>query len=297
MQSKFEDVKKNQYKFANISLNTKINNKVLNSNNIIIRDFIESLNAFYNEIKKYNTNDINIFIKNNIKNLENLKDTLVSKNRIIYNNIYDNTVKNNLTNMFRKIYIKLDYNKYLENRQKFVTTIFTEFAKGITYFKTELQESRFPVYHRNASCGTKNVTTQTKFAKTLFGPDKSKYVQRCYIERMLYDNIYNHIIGLQDIGHMVELRIITQIYEKYFPEKTSKLNIIYNNDFPISLTIDFYNKKNTITNIMDKKIEFYKKLKLNNSYEDNVICINKDIINKINITNQQNFDSTTNALS
>jgi hypothetical protein len=106
MQLNFEDVMRNQYRFANLSLNTKIDNRVLNINNIIIVDFIASLNAFYNEINNNDINNINIFIKNNIKNLEILKDSLVSKNRILYNNIYDNTLKNNLTNMFRKIYIR-----------------------------------------------------------------------------------------------------------------------------------------------------------------------------------------------
>jgi hypothetical protein len=113
------------------------------------------------------------------------------------------------------------------------TQLFHDFMKGITWFETD------------ACCGSKNNSLRI-----------------CYIKRTIYDLIYKHIFGFQDLDYVVELENTARLYKKYFPSDYIK----------IDLSFDKIPKKLTIKT--SKCVETY--VKLNNYVKYNkVLKVNK----------------------
>ena len=96
-----------------------------------------------------------------------------------------------------------------------VTRIFKEFVKGITYFKPEKIATHAaagareePIYHRKRSCGTGLLSLKAKFQKPVSEGTASANRDRlriCYIERQIYNQIYQFVLTLQNIPHKLEL--------------------------------------------------------------------------------------------
>jgi len=287
IQNNLNNVIKLRSKFNDLSVNSKVDNKILSVKESIVDNFIKALNDFYNSINNSKITDFTNFIKKNVEELSKLKDTLDGQYRVLYDKVYDSTIKAKFLALDRKIFIKIKYNDYMTTKQRLVTRLFTDFSKGITFFKKEFQDGRFPVYHRNSSCGSNRITSDIRFTKMQYAQDKSKYIQRCYFERYMYDRIYNNIIGMQDIGHMNELQLITRIYESYFPQQTINIYLQFIGDYPIAIIFEL-NKENKY----DKTVIFKKKLKADNTYEDNISCIYTDNMDKTNNSiTDQTFDS------
>jgi len=114
------------------------------------------------------------------------------------------------------------------------TQLCQEFCKGITYFENDGPILESPFYHRKSSCGTK-----TKQASEKFKHDATKeYVRRCYLERLIYDQIYTHTLHFQDIGHEYELKVIEQLYQKFFSYSSIDVRIKYRDMiYPINVMI------------------------------------------------------------
>jgi len=119
--------------------------------------------------------------------------------------------------------------------------ILAKFLKGITYFENESNLREWPVYHRDESCGTKLENVYTKFGTE----DKKHLLEKCYIERLIFDSIYQHILHKQD---KLELKKVEQLWETFFPDKSIEVNIGYD-DFgnPNILSIYTTMKNKTIS--------------------------------------------------
>ncbi len=78
------------------------------------------------------------------------------------------------------------------------TQVFESFIKGITYFAHEHDARAKPVYHRLYSCGTASqehrhgnlICSEGLTAAEL--RRRRPLIERCYIERLIYDQIYQH---------------------------------------------------------------------------------------------------------
>ena len=142
-------------------------------------------------------------------------------------------------------------------RLKFVPTyLFNEFIKGITYFKNE-QKLCNPAYHRNESCGSKDIQSKAKFAVYASTDKHTKEtkkaaIERCYIERLIYNDIYMNTFRRQDIEHMVELETIERLYEDLHGFNHIYIKVFYTkHTYPVKLVIHNVDDKEEYTKVGD----------------------------------------------
>jgi hypothetical protein len=115
------------------------------------------------------------------------------------------------------------------------TGMFNEFTKGITYFSVDENVGN-PIYHRDNSCGDKNKNTQEKFEENISNSAlsslrKKHITRKCYIERMIYDNIYTHVFHFQDLGHLLELRKMERLHDTYYKDESLFIHVTYDDNF------------------------------------------------------------------
>ena len=61
-------------------------------------------------------------------------------------------------------------------------------------------------------------------------------VRNCYIERLVYDNIYTNTFYRQDLGHLVELKSMEQMHDSYYKNESIGIKIRYRDEvYPESL--------------------------------------------------------------
>ena len=146
-----------------------------------------------------------------------------------------------------------------------VSIIFENFVKGITYFSHETDVKKvFPVYHRMYSCGPAR-DKQYRLGNLVcaFSLDKKgierrkSLIERCYIERLIYDELYNHETlhypqkGTNDKQHnagpLYRLDLTKQDFETCFPNTQIDVEILYHLNLPYKLEIrKTYNNSNVI---------------------------------------------------
>lgn len=198
--------------------------------------FIGKLEDLTLEIEKNRKLNLDQFIRANIVILKKIKDVLISEDS---KKNYNKELRDLFSRLHNRIFIALKYNAYMIQTTALVTKRFTEFSKGITYFANEVQESSYPIYHRDISCGSSQQTSEHRFKQTKYGPMLHNQIQRCLIERLLYDDIYQKTIGFQDLGHSYELETVKRIYDKYFPKNSIKVSVNYLQDIPYMITIKY----------------------------------------------------------
>ena len=166
-----------------------------------------------------------------------------------------------------------------------ITKLFNEFIKGITFFHDQVNftftNKPVPLYHRTTCCGPRDSPILN--------------VERCYIERKLYDEIYKLFVvhfpksmddhdyfePRQDSGHMQFLNVMKQLYTTTFPDiedvfVTLNKNIEFYLPISVSITKKYKNGKHT----EDIYTKTYKINKLNNQlYENNIKCTRNDTTN------------------
>jgi hypothetical protein len=240
LRSSLNDVMKKRILFMNSSTNAKVQGSILEISDA--QEFLQSLDDFYKVISINMRIDFTEFVRNNNRKLYMLRSSLVSEDKIFFQQSYSLDLINIMKRKYDRIYATIKYKKTVEYFERKATRMFTEFAKGITYFHFEFQLERNPIYHRNASCGSANFRSAFRFTKTLYGPKMDEYIKRCLIERMIYYRIYEHTLRLQDIGHKKELQNITIIYDSYFPNLSIKINTIdfSENGHPTYVSIGYY---------------------------------------------------------
>lgn len=123
------------------------------------------------------------------------------------------------------------------------TKVFNAFVKGITYFATE-HVTESPVYHREASCGTSSLNIEKKFKRkhgySLGSAVTNKeHVRLCYIERQIYNQIFEEILYRQDLGHLVELKRMSRLEQDMYPAINLRVTVShFKGNFPTQLRID-----------------------------------------------------------
>lgn len=135
------------------------------------------------------------------------------------------------------------------------TVLFDMFVRGITYFDYQSDPSKpVPLYHRFYSCGSgtevyrgnnlvclKRLTKQERARRRTL-------IERCYIERLIYDALYVHEtlffprIGSQagvqqDKGHMFRLDITRADFESCFKRYAIDVDVKFEDGFPVGLEI------------------------------------------------------------
>lgn len=235
------DVMIKRISFLNSSTNAKIDGRVLDLADA--KEFLQSLDDFYKVIRMNMHVDFQEFVRENNRKLHLVRSSLVSEDKLFFQNSYSSALTRRMKRTYDSIYTTIRYIQNIEYFERKATRMFTEFAKGITYFDFEFQPDRNPIYHRNASCGSGNQRSSFRFSRTLFGPRMDEYVKRCLIERLIYDRIYEHTLRLQDLGHKKELQNVTIMYDSYFPNLSIKINTIdfSENGYPTYVSVGFYN--------------------------------------------------------
>ena len=277
----------------------KFNNELYSVIYSLPNNIKTSFNNFYNFLLKLDPIKLQIFIDTNIYILKNTRYELcilIKESKHI--KPYHSTDPNLLRSMYDKLFIKL-LNLNSGNNS---TLIFKEFVKGITYFK--YQESGYikdPVYHRLFSCGDGSHSFRNTFNRCSLKKnrkDVSKRIKTCFVERLIYENIYlrylfvlnnnaYHIKKTQDQGHTNWLKQTNNDFNTCFKGVYIKIKIKYSNLFPIHLMIIWFLNENIIYTE-----EYIKSLKINGNmeYNRNVSCIKRNKT-KTYIT-KTNFEKT-----
>ena len=125
-----------------------------------------------------------------------------------------------------------------------ITKVFDEFLKGITYFSTQTAPQKSPAYHRLSSCGTgtdafrqaynqcHQTMKKTKVAKV------KKQIETCYIERLIYDDLYKKQSPSQDVGHTHWLEQTKHDFQTCFPDVEINVSIKeFKDSMPLTLRI------------------------------------------------------------
>lgn len=127
--------------------------------------------------------------------------------------------------IFRSMDIKRPGAKF----RRLPTKVFTEFVKGITFFsKDAVRET--PVYHRLKACGTSELAIADKFRRIRgYSADSAhtnkERVRLCYIERLIYNQIFETILHTQDHGHIRELKEMERLYQDLFPSSNLDVKV------------------------------------------------------------------------
>jgi len=151
----------------------------------------------------------------------------------------------------------------MDNIQEAITKLLHEFSKGITFFTDDIQRQKNDI----------------------------KFIQRSYFESVMYDKIYNNMIGIPDVEHIYKLQDSRRIYNTYFPKQIIHIELQFDSNFgyyPVIIIFELYEEDN-----YNKTVVFRKKLKDDNTYEDTVSCIYIDKKNKTETITKQSFDTIT----
>lgn len=163
-----------------------------------------------------------------------------------------------------------------------ITIVFENYIKGITYFSNEKEnKDKIPIYHRASSCGNKKKNFRNLLKNTLINEEiKKNHIKKCYLERLIYDDMYREMslhfpteLKNQELkqnkGHEHQLTERSKNYYNYYLEEEINIEILYENNFPVLLTINYIKNGKII------KIERYLKTTYiddygNTQYSENV---------------------------
>jgi hypothetical protein len=217
------------------------------------RESIENVLAILKNFEKHlkKANDISAII-------EDHNDMLLSIQYNLYFLISEkgnSSFKKDLLDCRNRIFLsKLPGVKPIDLMQK-VTTIFNDFIKGITWF---ISEKRYkltePAYHRDGSCPARGGLNPTC---TLFDNVNADVIEKCYIERLIYDNIWQVVMMCaQDKEHQNWLEETRKAYKTCFPNTILEIKVQYSDKkyiehIPERLTV-------TKTNVLLYSVEEYK---------------------------------------
>jgi len=233
--------------------------------------------------------DVNTFVENHKVSLYRIYDTLVGTYKNYYFNNSTTIIPKarSINDLFFKSILKITNPK---NRFARIPTLLTmSFCKGITYFKTNNGIDAWPFYHRTESCGAADKKAEDKFIEHVTNSDTTKeakkiYVRNCYMERKIFDDIYNNTFHQQDMRHLYELQIIERIYQDYFPHESLSIRVNFKDGYyPIGLVVSSYNVEAN-----SQITEYYTKSR----YDSNTVeC--KRIVNGKQYIKTQTFNEET----
>ena len=227
------------------------------------------------------------------------------------------------------------------NAPSSVTLLFGELIKGCTYFANQAPAARadpIPMYHRLFSCGPKvpphfvEDNLFCEFALTTEQLDHRRpRMERCYIERQIYDTIFKHenlctsyspsassntattsrantapsgrpststFAGPdveppdQDDGHMFQIDLAKRGYITCFPGRDIEVAVSYTEKFPTKVIVTRkYNGRTTSVETYEKLFEFTASGQ--KRYVDPVLCTRRVFQgrNVVEFAKLQTFDA------
>jgi hypothetical protein len=180
-------------------------------------ELIASLRVFETQLLDQNSH-IDI-VERNLETLQAIKFNL---NRILTNvNVRSNNgvLIGYRDRIFNNILVDIN----VVNEKRRVTNIFNNFIKGITYFNGDtVYNPSQPVYHRNASCPQRGHPNQ----KCTIDNHPSLNIDRCYKERLIYDELWNRMLNMQqNKSHLDWLEDTRQAFSTCFPETTLRVSV------------------------------------------------------------------------
>ena len=270
------------------------NYRAFGSSDKLLQKLLSQLNKFEKEIRKLSDMQRMLFIEENKPALRDMKILLLEKdikmNTKLSISLSVNTSRTNnkLISVHDKLFgpnklLEYDYNKdivYLN-----IPKIFQEFIKGITYFSDQ-EPSQDIIYHRLYSCGEKGSAFYDFLHKCT--PDMSeiqrneneKRIYTCYIERLIFDNIFLHIthffpekgddIHKQNPTHEARIQKTKEDFKTCFPNIDIEIEIVYNQIYPVSLKILKY-----VKNKLHYTEIYYKELsrEIGKIYDNTTKCV------------------------
>ena len=128
------------------------------------------------------------------------------------------------------------------------TALYHAFCKGITYFDEENgSELGWPYYHRERSCGPRNLTLTQKYELIRNNARrqwKEIRINMCYLDRKIYNEIYKTCLFKQNTEHLHEFKDTERLYQDYYPGKSIDVQIGFNRDiYPIELNITYHDSR------------------------------------------------------
>lgn len=248
---------------------------------------VNALRNFHKTLTNVAKTDLDTFILNNFTRLSTIysfvREQAISKaksfedylttekktsKKAMYRTLYTN-VRKDLASMIEKIFVqqlKIQVNKD-GKLPMLCTPVFENFIIGITKFAGANQEQAFPSYHRSDSCGPyKNNSTFRQSNKNCLKRNLSPsevarrrgIAERCFIERLIYDEIYRQSCWsseTQDKGHMEAIRQAQTDYMGCYPGQDIKVRIDMHMSLPYMLVIEKYkNNKLVITEKYERRL-------------------------------------------
>jgi hypothetical protein len=140
-----------------------------------------------------------------------------------------------------------------------ITKYFDAFVKGITYFAAQDAQNgndgRSPIYHRLTSCGNGTLDFRTRYNQCRSGMTRKernavkRQIERCYIERLIYDAIYTqqtlhfpergNAEPSQDAGHRNWLQQTHADFKTCFPKVDVRVTVdAFDGLMPMQVTIE-----------------------------------------------------------
>jgi hypothetical protein len=155
--------------------------------------------------------------------------------------------------LFDKVYTK--HLKMTGGFPMYVTRIFEDFIKGVTYFEHEQDPTAKPIYHRLYSCGPYADTHRTGnlVCTDMLNANELKrrrnLIERCYIERMIFNKIFKtEALHFPQSGNAVIFRmdLTKEDFETCFPNTTIDIDVVYADGLPMQLIV-IRNQNGTVT--------------------------------------------------
>ena len=194
-------------------------------------------------LKKASANDIGALTDNNVKQLLYVKESLLQIDKVGFRSLHDQIFKN-LLNLNRK-------------PLTLSTELFGEFIKGITYFENQQKATQFPIYHRLMACGPGNPGTEafriefnqcSSKMDTAKRVDVKKRVETCYIERLIYNEIFKYVELFipgeersQNKSHLWWLDLTKGDFATCFPDVDISVSVAFSKHLrvskPVTVTI------------------------------------------------------------
>jgi len=178
---------------------------------------------------------------------------------------------------------------YVTNTKKileFISNIFKEFMKGITYFESNSNISH-PIYHRDQSCGQRNELKDLDCTNVFDNSDefmrRSQKSKMCHIERLVYNELFMAYFpsGEQDYKHKAMLLNTARGPDKFascYPNTIIQISLDWTSDkcFPSRLNIYTVSPSKS-------KIEAY--TKITKTYSKKYYNINSIGLLNVDVTN------------
>jgi hypothetical protein len=157
-----------------------------------------------------------------------------------------------------------------------VTRVFNAFVRGITYFQPEEVFHPFqPVYHRLGSCMPRGIDNPRCLPENTSNTRRVKktHIEKCYIERCIYDALWSRFVGTQDEGHLNWLHNTKQAYHTCYLDTDLDVRVQFdvNTNLPTGLRVSAHSI--TYGRLL-WTLQYKKYVSMNHSlYDPNVVCI------------------------